>query len=987
MAHLQDLTFFPTPQPPTAVIAGNVGGMTADIFWTASVSTVTTYNLLYRVTGTQTWTTIDTGLATSYRLTALTLGTAYDVVVICISSDGIVSAFSTPTVTFTTSATITIPGEGGSTYPGTNVFPGTNNFTGQLNATNVTVSTGMILPFATTGFLQVNGSGVVTGGGGAGSGATLGGNNIFTGTNNFTGGLAQNGNNFSIAGALTTAGAFTTTGAFSITLAATATTSLTLPTSGTLISDTTGGLLAGANTWTNTNNFTGGLQQSGRALTLGSSTNTLALTTSGNTSLALPTTGTVATLEGVNTWTSTNTFAAVIASVNSTAYGTSAFTVRNVSNTNNQVYMGYNSSTNAGYIQSITQGTGGRTLLLNPSGGAVALNSATSTITLASSFATAGAFALTLTTTAGTNVTLPTTGTLTTLATVVAANNTWTGTNNFTSTLSQNSNAISLAGALTTAGALSTSGGNALTLTTTADSNVTFPTTGTLATTTNAALLAGANTFTNTNNFTGGLSQSGNALSFGGAFTLSGASPVTFFSSGITSITLPTGGTLATTTNAGLLAGSNTWSGSNNFTGTLSQNSNAISLAGALTTAGSFTTSGANALTITTTGPTNVTFPTSGTLLSSGSVPTLAGANTFTNTNNFTGGLQQSGRALTLGSSTDTLTINTAGNTSITVPTSGTLAALGGANTWTSTNLYTGLATFSIDSVAYTTAALLVRNTTNTNNQVYLGYNSSTNVGYIQSITQGTGTRPLLLNPSGGAVAINSASTTITLGGSFTTSGASALTLTTTGATNVTLPTSGTLVTTTTAPTLAGANTFTNTNNFTGGLAISGNLAVATDSNVNSVVLSVPAGSKTVTVNSTGNMAYAADSTVWIVNGASSNLAVLSSVLLNQGNGITKSGNTVPILLGATYTVEMSLANTINGGTFSNYTISSATGVMTVQPGGDCLLHNPNGSAMNVSQYSRTYVTGVSGSPAIQINVGSDTGMQGTLTVTRILQY
>lgn len=69
---------------------------------------------------------------------------------------------------------------------------------------------------------------------------------------------------------------------------------------------------------------------------------------------------------------------------------------------------------------------------------------------------------------------------------------------------------------------------------------------------------------------------------------------------------------------------------------------------------------------------------------------------------------------------------------------------------------------------------------------------SLTSVGTI-----GTGTwQGTLIGPTYGGTGVNNGSSTITLGGSFATSGVFATTLTVTGATNVTLPTSGTLVNT-----------------------------------------------------------------------------------------------------------------------------------------------------------------------------------------------
>jgi hypothetical protein len=82
----------------------------------------------------------------------------------------------------------------------------------------------------------------------------------------------------------------------------------------------------------------------------------------------------------------------------------------------------------------------------------------------------------------------------------------------------------------------------------------------------------------------------------------------------------------------------------------------------------------------------------------------------------------------------------------------------------------------------------------------YVGQSSITTLGTI-----GTGTwQGTIVSPVYGGTGVNNGSSTITLGGNLTTSGAFATTLTVTGTTSVTLPTTGTLAT------LAGAETFTN---------------------------------------------------------------------------------------------------------------------------------------------------------------------------------
>ena len=137
--------------------------------------------------------------------------------------------------------------------------------------------------------------------------------------------------------------------------------------------------------------------------------------------------------------------------------------------------------------------------------------------------------------------------------------------------------ALSLGGALTTAGALTTSGAFGATFTFTNTTSVTFPTSGTLATTsqipsgaaltktddTNVTLTLGGspstalvNAASLTLGWTGtlsgtrggtGVNNGASTITLGGSLTTSGAFASTFTMTGITSVTFPTSGTLATT--------------------------------------------------------------------------------------------------------------------------------------------------------------------------------------------------------------------------------------------------------------------------------------------------------------------------------------------------------------------------------------------------------------------------------------------------------
>jgi hypothetical protein len=296
-------------------------------------------------------------------------------------------------------------------------------------------------------------------------------------------------------------------------------------------------------------------------------------------------------------------------------------------------------------------------------------------------------------------------------------------------------------------------------------------------------------------------------------------------------------------------------------------------------------TSGANSITLTSTGATNVTLPTSGTLATTaGTVGTISfgttgltpstatsGAVTVAGTlspaNGGTGVANNALNTLTFtGNYSLGLTLN--GNTSVTLPTTGTLATLAGAETLTNKTINGANNTISnINLASQVTGTLPIGNggtgntATPTNGQLLIGNGSGFSIATLTAgsgitVTNSSGGITIAASGGGGSgdvtgpasstdnavvrfdgttgkliqnsavtiadstgditggkyngltVSTSTGTLTVANGSSLITSGANSITLTSTGATNITLPTTGTLAVLGTAQTFTAAQTF-----------------------------------------------------------------------------------------------------------------------------------------------------------------------------------
>jgi len=324
--------------------------------------------------------------------------------------------------------------------------------------------------------------------------------------------------------------------------------------------------------------------------------------------------------------------------------------------------------------------------LLGSTYGGTGVNNGSSTLTMAGNVTHAGAFTQTITATGNTSVTLPTSGTLvntavTTLSSLASIGTVTSGTWNASliagtyggTGVNNGSFTITLGGNLTTSGAFNT------TLTATAATSVTLPTSGTVMSSVTA--LPGAVT---------GTPSSSNYLRGDGTWASAGTVTSVGFTGGIISVATAT--TTPALTVAGTSGGIVYFSSGTTWASSAALAANAIVIGGGAGVAPSTTTTGTGVLTAignnvnTTNGLATGSVTTLSSLSSVGTIGTgtwngsiIGGTYGGTGVNNGASTITIGGNLTFSGAFTTSFTVS--GNTSLTLPTSGTVTALGNSST------------------------------------------------------------------------------------------------------------------------------------------------------------------------------------------------------------------------------------------------------------------------------------------------------------------